>query len=176
MARSCCQINVGNFENFVSKVKEEPETAKFTFRTVTEWEGGAATRTVARSFSIQADEPEGLGGADSGPNPVELLLAGVATCFAAGLTTRAARQGIDFKHLEVVAEGDLDLHGYLGLNPDVRPGFTGIRYVVHVDSDASREQIEQLIAETHQHSPMVETVTNGVPVEPRIEFTGSLAS
>ncbi|HLS88562.1 MAG TPA: OsmC family protein [Sphingobacteriaceae bacterium] len=170
MARSCFSINIGNFNEFVRKVEEEPATGNVTFRTVTGWKGGAATETRARDYVLQADEPDELGGGDSGPNPVELLLAGVATCFVAGLTTRAARRGIDFKQLEVITEGDLDLRGYLGLDPQVRPGFANLRYTVRIESDADPEVLNQLIAEAHEHSPMVESIANGVRVERAVEI------
>lgn len=173
MARSCFQIDIGAFEDFAKKVQADPEAGRFTFRTVTHWEGGAVTRTVARHFELKADEPSALGGTDSAPDPVELLLASIATCFAIGFVTHAARRGIDFRDLQIVTEGDLDLRGYLGLDPSVRPGYARIRYTVKVDADADPEVLEELRQLAHRLSPMIETVTHGVPVEGRIELVRS---
>lgn len=176
MAKSCFIIDVGAVEDFVKATEKDPNHGRFTFRTVTRWEGGAAAVTEARGFTIgRTDEPPALGGGDSGPNPVEHLLTALATCYAAGLATRAARQGIDFRHLEIITEGDLDLRGYLGLDPDVRPGYTGVRYTVRIDTDAPREVVEQLLETTHRYSPMVETIANGVPIERRVEYVGGAA-
>ncbi|ADU51859.1 OsmC family protein [Thermaerobacter marianensis DSM 12885] len=176
MARSCFQINIGAFEDFIRKVQENPDAARYTFRTVTYWEGGAVSRTVARNFEIKADEPSDLGGTDSAPDPVELLLASLATCFAIGFVTQAARRGIDFRNLQVVTEGDIDLRGYLGLDPAVRPGYSRIRYTVKVDPDADPQVLEELRQLAHRLSPMIETVTHGVPVEGRIEVVDSRAA
>ena len=118
MARSCFQIDLGAFEDFVARVKQDPAAARFTFRTTTYWEGGAVTRTVARHFELKADEPSALGGTDSAPDPVELLLASLATCFAIGFVTHAAKRGIEFRDLQIITEGELDLRGYLGLPVD----------------------------------------------------------
>lgn len=163
------QIDLGAFEEFVRKVQENPEAARFAFRTVTYWEGGAVTRTEARQFQIKADEPSDLGGTDSAPDPVELLLASVATCFAIGFVTQAARRGIDFRDLQIVTEGELDLRGYLGLDPTVRPGYTRIAYTVKVDTDADPAVLEVIRQLAHRLSPMIETVSHGVPVEGRVE-------
>lgn len=57
VARSCFQINIGAFEDFIRKVQENPDAARYTFRTVTYRDGGAVSRTVARNFEIKADEP-----------------------------------------------------------------------------------------------------------------------
>lgn len=169
VAKSCFQVNIGAFDQFIEDVKNDPEKAKVTFKTTTEWQGGAVSKTIARNFVLHTDEPTSLGGTDSAADPVELLLASIATCFSIGFVTHAAKRGIDFSDLIIETEGDLDLRGYFGLDRSVRPGYTNIRYKVKVKSDASIEQLEELRQLAHELSPMIETVTNGVGITGSVE-------
>jgi uncharacterized OsmC-like protein len=169
MGKSCFQVNIGAFDQFIQDVKNDPLNGKVTFKTTTEWEGGAVSKTTARDFVLHTDEPSSLGGTDSAADPVELLLASIATCFSIGFVTHAAKRGIDFTDVVIEAEGDLDLRGYFGLVQSVRPGYTNIRYKVKVKSDATIEKLEELRQLAHEFSPMVETVTNGVTIDGSIE-------
>ena len=63
-----------------------------------------------------------LAGGDGHANPVEYALAALASCQAITYRFWAAKLGIELDGLEVAAEGDLDLHGFFGLDAGVRPG------------------------------------------------------
>lgn len=169
MAKSCFQVNIGAFDQFIKDVNNDPEKGKVTFKTTTEWQGGAVSKTTARDFVLHTDEPASLGGTDSAADPVELLLALIATCFSIGFVTQAAKRGIDFSDVIIETEGDLDLRGYFGLDKSIRPGYTNIRYKVKVKSDASIEQLEELRQLAHELSPMIETVVNGVDITGSVE-------
>jgi hypothetical protein len=52
--------------------------------------------------------------------------------------------GTDLRALQVEAEGDYDLRGYLAIGSETRPGFRGIRYTVHVETDAGPEVLEDI--------------------------------
>ncbi|MBO8156348.1 MAG: OsmC family protein [Bacillaceae bacterium] len=169
MTKSCFQVNIGAFDEFVKKVSDDPSHGKVTFKTTTEWQGGAISKTTARDFVFKTDEPKELGGTDTGADPVELLLASIATCLSIGLVTHAAKKGIEFEDFVIETEGDLDLRGYFGLDQTIRPGYTDIRYTVKVKSDASKEELEEIKEMAHKLSPMVETVVNGVNVKGSIE-------
>ena len=72
-------------------------------------------RPVEDHAPILTDEPKLLAGADTAPNPVELVLAAVGSCLAVGYTAAAAAQGIVLRSLEIEVEGDLDLQVFLGI-------------------------------------------------------------
>lgn len=169
MAKSCFQVNIKAFDEFIENVKKDSKNGLVTFKTTTEWQGGAISKTTARDFVLHTDEPKSLGGTDSAADPVELLLASIATCFSIGFVTHAAKKGIDFEDLVIETEGDLDLRGYFGLDPSIRPGYTNIRYTVKVKSEASEKQLEELRQLAHSLSPMIETVVNGVGIEGKVE-------
>lgn len=162
-AKSCFAINIDAYESFREAVAKDPTQANFTFKTRTEWLGGARALTTARGFSIQTDEPSPLGGTDSAPDPVELLLTAASTCLQIGIVTQAARRGIALADVVVEAEGDLDVRGYLG-DGDVRPGYQRIRYRVRVAGDAPADTLEELVRIAQRTSPMVDSVENGTPV------------
>lgn len=166
--KSCFHLDIGRLREFAEVVKEDPEKAKFTFATTTTWRDGAVTETRARDNVIVADEPEVLGGTDSAPDPVEFLLASLASCVSIGLVTQAAKRGIELRDFEIDVEGDLDVRGYLG-DRGVRPGFTDIRYTVRVDAAAPTDEVAEILRTVEETSPMFDNISNGVPITSRLE-------
>ena len=67
--------------------------------------------------------------------------------------------------LVITVDGDIDIHGLLGLSEEVRPGFQDIRVIVDIDSDASREKIESLVNNIPKVSPLIDSLRNRIPVE-----------
>lgn len=167
--KSCMTLNLGNYQNFLQQVEADPSTARFSFTAKTVWQGGARTETTARDRVISADEPEAFGGKDSAADPVELLLAALTSCVSIGLVTQAAKRGIDFEDFEIEVTGDLDLRGYLGLDDEVRSGYTGLEYVVRVKTNAPAEVVAELLAAAERTSPMFDTIRNGSPIRSRLE-------
>ena len=167
--KSCQVLNIANYHNFLQQVQEDSTKARFSFSAKTLWQGGAITETVARGRTITADEPEAFGGKDSAADPVELLLAALTSCVSIGLVTQAAKRGIEFEDFEIEVTGDMDLRGYLGLDDQIRPGYTNLQYVVRVKSDTPLEVIQELLAAAERTSPMFDTIRNGVPINSRLE-------
>ncbi len=170
--KSCFDVNLTNVESLVKQVAENPDQGKFTFSAKTQWEGGTINQTVVRGESVPADEPEALGGNDSAPNPVELLLAALSSCVSIGFVTTAAREGVEFDDLEIEVNGDLDLRGYLGLDADVRPGYHSLDYTVRVSSNEDPTRIEELFYSSIERSPLIDNLQNGLPVRPTLEVSG----
>jgi uncharacterized OsmC-like protein len=168
MARSCTTLDLNAYEATRSAVQADPAAGRGSFRTTTEWVDGARARTIARSFSIETDEPSPLGGSDQAVDPMELLLASVGTCLTIGWVTHAARRGVEFRDLRIDVEGDYDLAGYLALG-DTRPGYGEVRYTVHVDTDASDDVLEEIRKAAEEGSPMVDNVANATPLVGAVE-------
>lgn len=95
---------------------------------------------------------------------MELALAAIGTCLTIGWITNAARRGIDCRDLRIQVEGDYDLRGYLRVDDDTRPGFTAIRYTVHVDTDAPDHILDQIRADAEAGSPVVDNAAHPTPV------------
>jgi putative redox protein len=124
-----------------------------------------------RDFSLRADEPPSIGGADTGPTPVELTLASLGTCQEIVYATYARILGIPLDKVSVHTEGRLDLRGFYGV-ADVPVGFGDVSFTVEISSPASPEEIERLVQAVNTHCPVLEILRNPVPVTGSYQLNG----
>lgn len=122
----------------------------------------------ARTHALRVDEPELLAGDDKAANPVEYALASLASCQAITYRFWAEKLGIRLDGLEISAEGDLDLHGFFGLNGNSRPGFTAVRVDVTPIGPESAERYRELADAVDEHCPVLDLFANPTPVERRL--------
>ncbi|MCI0422402.1 MAG: OsmC family protein [Acidobacteria bacterium] len=120
-------------------------------------------------FVMDNDEPAVLLGTDQGANPVEVVLHALAGCLTTSLVYHAAAQGIKIDGVESRFEGELDLHGFLGLSDHVRNGYENIRVTFKINADAPQEKLEELCRLAQKRSPVFDIVSNPVPVSIRLE-------
>lgn len=157
-------IDTDALRDTIKAIADDPAKGDLGFRVVTRWAG--KTRSEARSEAITlggerqerdvliaADEPESLLGDDTAPNPQELLLAALNACMLVGYVTSAAMAGVTLSKLEIETEGELDLRGFLGIDPRVKPGYDSLRYTVRIAGDGTPEQFEAIHASVSQLSP-----------------------
>ncbi len=146
-------------------IREDPDKGATTWRAEVEWRGGFRSEARIRDFApLPSDEPGGLGGTDSAPNPVEQLLAALGNCLAVGYAANATARGITLRGLRIELEGDLDLHTFLGLRPG-NAGYEAIRVRVHLDAEASPEELRDLHDQVVSTSPVGHTLSRPVPVD-----------
>lgn len=170
-------VNVTQLVDTVGLIKQTPGLARFVFRAETTWQEGGRSRTTidgyygagqearhAKALELAGDEPPVLLGSDTAPNAVEAVLHAIGSCVAVGFAYNAAARGITIRELRFKTEGELDLHGFLGLSETIRPGFEKIRFDVWVDADAPRATLEELCAYVQRTSPVLDIVRNPVPV------------
>jgi len=124
---------------------------------------GYETSVNIRQFSFRVDEPEKIGGTDTGPTPVELVLAGLGTCQEIVYATYARVLGIPLESVSVHAEGRLDLRGFFGV-ADVQAGFQDVTYDVDITSSAPAAEIERLIAAVNLHCPVLDILQKPISV------------
>lgn len=165
---SCASLNIQAYDATRETVAADPKKGYGSFETVTEWKDGAQATTRARSFTLQTDEPKPLGGKDEHIDPMELLLASLGTCLTIGWVTQARKRGIDYRDLKIRVEAPFDLRGYLGLDEEVRPGFTSINYTVEVDSTADSSTLEEIRREAERTSPMFDNILNATSIKGRV--------
>ena len=108
-------------------------------------------------------------GSDQAPNPAEYLLTALAACVTSSLVYHAAARGIKIEEVESQVEGDVDVRGFLGLDPSVRNGFQNIRMTLAIHADVTDEQLQELASLGTGFSPVFDSVTNGLPVTVRTE-------
>jgi putative redox protein len=142
-------------------LRQAPEPPIVTFAASTSLLDNYKTSVTIREFGLIVDEPPSIGGADSGPTPVELVLAALGTCQEIVYATYARLRGIPLDAVRVHAEGRLDLRGFFGV-ADVQAGFQDIAFTVEVDSPASPEVIAELVAEVNAHCPVLEILRTPV--------------
>jgi uncharacterized OsmC-like protein len=99
-------------------------------------------RRVAKDFTIRVDEPYELCGTNQFANPQEYLLAALNACMIVGYAAVCASRGINLEELRIETAGEIDLRGFLGVDPTVKPGYERLRYTVHIKGDASAEEFE----------------------------------
>ena len=127
---------------------------------------GAGQETLHQTpFVLEADEPVVLLGRDSAPNPAEYVLQALASCLTTSLVYHAAARGIKIDEVQSKLEGDLDLHGFLGLSDEIRRGYQNVRVSFTVKSDSSAETLQELC----KYSPVFDIVSNPVPVSISVE-------
>lgn len=151
--------------SLVGAIQDDPGAASTTWSAEVRWLGGFRSEATIRDFEpTPSDEPHGLGGADSAPNPVEQLLGALGNCLAVGYAANATVLGIELRDVRIELDGDLDLHTFLGL-ADGNAGFESIRARVHLDADAEREQLDELHAKVTSTSPVGHTLGRAVPLD-----------
>jgi uncharacterized OsmC-like protein len=170
-------VNVQALLDAREVLKGAPQAAAFTWRATCEWKKGTHSRTSVQKFfglgeeqqhrtasSFDADHPEIFASEDNGITPVEYLLVGLASCLTAGIAAVAQNRGIQLRSVESTVEGKMDIRGILGVDSDVRNGYDDIKVTFKIDADASKKEIEALVAQSQKRSAVYDAITNPVNV------------
>ncbi len=170
-------VAVNELLSTIEAVKATPSIAKFKFRIRNQWDEGSrnhSTVTTLRGanqeishpapFRLEADEPAILLGKDLAANPVEYLLHALASCLTTSMVYHASARGVQINAIESTFEGDLDLHGFLDLDPKVRKGYQGIRVNFKISADVPDDRLQEIAQLGTGYSPVYDSLTNGVPV------------
>ncbi len=152
---------------------EMPAAAQFTWRASCEWLGGVHSRSTVETFfgacaeqshktpyCFEADHPGVFAAPDNGATPVEIVLSALASCLTAGVASVAQHRGIQLRSVKASVEGDMHLHGILGIDMDVRNGFSAIRVTFDIDADATRDEIAAVVAQSQKRSAVFDIITN----------------
>lgn len=171
-------VDVDRLFETIDAIKQMPRLADFKFRLSNRWINGGLNRSSIKNFYgagkdnqrqepfvLDADEPPVLLGQDAAPNPVEYLLHALVACVTTSLVYHAAAKGIKLQEVETKAEGEIDLHGFLGLDDSVRRGYKNIQIKFRIKADVPDEQLEELCRLGPTYSPVFDSITRGVSVE-----------
>jgi uncharacterized OsmC-like protein len=170
-------VAVSELFSTIEAVKTSPSIAKFKFRIHNQWEDGSRNHSTVTTlsganqemshpvpFRLEADEPAVLLGNDTAANPVEHLLHALASCLTTSMVYHASARGIQINAIESSFEGNLDLHGFLNLNPNIRKGYQGIQVNFKISADVPDDRLQEIVQLGSAHSPVFDSLTNGVPV------------
>jgi uncharacterized OsmC-like protein len=166
-------VNVGALLDAREALSQAPEAAQFTWRATCEWVNGTHSRSTVKgffglgeeqnhrtTFTFDADHPEIFASEDRGATPVELVLAGLASCLTAGVASVAQNRDIQLRSVKATLEGGMDIQGILGIDSDVRNGFDGIKVTYDIDADATPEEIRAVVAQSQKRSAVYDVITN----------------
>lgn len=166
-------VNVEALLGARAVLAETPEAGQFKWRAACKWINGTHTNTTLQSFfgfgeeqshktefSFDVDHPELFASEDNGATPIEYVMVGLASCLTAGVASIAQHRGIQLNSVSATIEGEMDVQGILGVDPEVRNGFSGLKVSYDIDADASAEDLEALIAQSQKRSAVYDIVTN----------------
>jgi len=166
-------VNVEALFGAQEALKNAPEAAKFKWRAKVEWINGTHSRSSIdgfyglggeqkhkSTFTFEADHPEVFAAADQGATPVEIVLAGLASCLTAGVAAVAQARKVQLRSVSATLEADMDIRGILGVDEDVRNGFDGIKVTYKIDADASPEDIRAIVAQSQKRSAVYDIIAN----------------
>ncbi len=175
-------VNVEALLGAREALTEAPDAAKFKWRASVKWINGTHSKSTIEgfyglgeeqkhksTFTFDADHPEVFASEDKGATPVELVLAGLASCLTAGVAAVAQNRDIQLRSVSATLEAGMDVRGILGADPDVRNGFDGIKVTYNIDADASRDDIEALVAQSQKRSAVFDIITNPTNVTVEVE-------
>lgn len=126
---------------------------------------GLQVETNVRNFKILLDEPKELGGTDLGMNPVEAVLCALGACQTIVAFAFAEAKGFKLEGFHVELEGDFDPDGFTGVNPNVRNGFSEVRFSMHFKTTESQEKCEEFAKFIEKTCPVGDCLANTVPLK-----------
>lgn len=103
----------------------------------------------------------------------DMLLEALVACAGVTLKAVATALGVELRDAAVRAEGDLDFRGTLGLDKEVPVGFGEIRLVFELDTDASQDEIDQLIKLTERYCVVFQTLNRKPALAVRVDRRGA---
>ena len=177
MTSTATPVDNGVNVEFLLGAKEilaaQPAAADFKWRVTNTWVRGTHSRTSVDGFFglggeqthkgeyvFDGDHPEVSQAEDNGPTPAEVLLVALAGCLTAGVAAVAQNRDIQLRSVTASVQGDMDIRGILGVDPEVRNGFNQIKVTYSIDADASPEDLRALVAQSQKRSAVYDAITN----------------
>jgi len=166
-------VNVQALLEARTALTDAPAAAQFNWRATCTWKNGTHSHSIVNgffglgeeqrhktTFTFDADHPEVFASEDHGATPVEFVLVALGSCLTAGVAAVAQHRGIQLRSVSATIEGAMDLQGILGIDSDVRNGFSGIKVTYDIDANATRDEIKALVAQSQKRSAVYDIITN----------------
>jgi uncharacterized OsmC-like protein len=168
-------IHVTALQSYKEHITNHAHDAMVNYKVNLEWLGGTKSKVTTtgirmgdeqleRNFTYIVDEPEQLLGENTNPTPQEYLLGGMGSCMIVGFAVGASVLGITLEKLEIDLEAELDLRGFLEINPESPIGFKNVKYTIRVKGDGTKEQFEHIHQKVIATSPNRANIANPIDV------------
>lgn len=172
-------INTESLRGAIDAISADASKGLTRWNVTTHWQGGTRSDTrvkhcsiggqrVDKDFTLRIDEPRELCGTNQYANPQEYLLAAMNACMTVGYVAACALEGIELHELRIETEGDIDLRGFLGIDPGVKPGYDSLKYTVHIKGDGTPEQFRKVHEIVTATSPNRFNLASAIPLHARL--------
>src|SRR5262245_8770242 len=174
-------VNVEALLGARAALADAPDAAQFQWRATTTWVRGTHSQSSIETFygfgeeqqhrttfTHDADHPLLFASEDNGITPVEFVLVALGSCLTAGIAAIAQQRQIQLRSVSATIEAEMDIHGILGADPEVRNGFSGIRVAYQIDADAGQADLEALVAQSQKRSAVYDIITNPTNVTVKV--------
>ena len=172
-------INVDDLFALIESVRRDPAKGITRWHVTTTWQGQTRSRSqvesfgiggeeVTRRFSMDIDEPLELGGSNQFANPQEYLISALNACMTVGYVAQCAVHGITIESLVIETEGEIDIRGFLGIDPTVPNGYESLRYTVRIKGNGTKEQFAEIHQAVMATSPNFYNVSRPVALRPTL--------
>jgi uncharacterized OsmC-like protein len=152
----------------VGAIQQDATKADTVWRADVRWQGGFRSSATVRDFApASSDEPGGLGGTNTAPNPVEQVAAALGHCLTVGYVAALTSRGIAIHDLGIAVSGDLDLRPFLGIAAG-HAGFSKLTVDVTIDADTDEATLQAIHEQVVATSPVGTTLSNPVTVDVRL--------
>ena len=170
-------VNIEALRDARAAINETPELAQFEWRSSVTWVNGTHSRSDVESFyglndeqvhhtsfSFDADHPLQFAAEDIGITPIEYVLVALGSCLTGGIASIASQRDIQLRSVKATLAATQDLQGILGVDPDVRNGFSGVTVNYEIDADATPAEIQALVAQSQKRSAVYDILTSPTDV------------
>ena len=158
-------VSLQHLNKLIEQVKVDSSISRPLNKARVSWDSGLRTQIHIRDFTpVVSDEPEWLGGEDTGAKPGELALGALGSCLVVGFVMNAALQGIAIEELDLEVESNGNLPAFLGIAHG-NPGYTDLRVLINVKSDATPDQLTALKEHVLQTSPVGNTCATAASIK-----------
>ena len=144
--------------------RDAPDQAVITLRAEGRAAAGIACRVDTGKALVEAGLHPATGGDGTQACSGDMLLEALVACAGVTLKAVATALEIELNDARVLAEGDLDFRGTLGVAKDAPVGFRDIRLTFELDSDADEEKLNKLVELTERYCVVLQTLQKTPPI------------
>ncbi len=167
------QKNIKNkFERNQKALTLKPNLGISTGVSTTRVVDGLICEIKEGEWTLKTDMPQQIGGQGSAPTGGVLGRAALGSCLATGYMLWASKLNIEIKSLEISIEADYD-DGALFATSSAYPGYSEIRYNVHIESSSTPKEIEAFLDKADKHSPYLDVFSRAISCKREVKLTTS---
>ena len=170
-------VDIEALRDALTALTENPSLAQFAWRSTVTWVNGVQSRSEIESFfglgeeqvhhtgfTYDADHPLQFAATDVGVTPIEFVLVALGSCLTGGIASIAQQRDIQLRSVTATITGTQDLQGILGIDTEVRNGFSDVSVHYEIEADATPTEIKALVAQSQKRSAVFDILTNPTDV------------